>query len=301
MDYITFINEIASAISHTMGDQVEVSLKTITKNNNTKLDGITIRMEGENVSPTIYLNDYYRQYLTGKSIETITNEVIKIYQKNKTKNCIDVNFFLEYSNVEDRIAFKLIHFQENRELLEDVPHIKFMDLAIVFYCLISSDFFGNATILIHNTHMHMWGKNTEELYQAARHNSEKLLPVEIENIEAILKKELGEEMGDMLEYEDEKEQIPMYVISNKSKINGAACILYKDVLKDFAGVLKSDLYVLPSSVHEIIMIPQTIGSDPMDLKQIVKETNDNHVDAEEILSYSIYEYRRKEDRLQFVL
>lgn len=299
MDYKTFINETASTISCIMGDQVEVSLKTITKNNNTKLDGITIRMEGENISPTIYLNDYYKRYLSEKSIDNIANEVIAIYQENKTKNCIDVNFFLEYSNVENRIAFKLIHYQENKEMLEDVPHIKFMDLAIVFYCLITSDLLGNATILIHNTHMNMWGKNKEEIYQAARQNCEKLLPVEIENIEAILKKELGEEVDDILE--SENEQIPMYVISNKTKVNGAACILYKDVLKDFAGALKSDLYVLPSSVHEIIVIPQTIGSDPNDLKQIVKETNDNHVEVEEILSYSVYEYKRKEDNLQLLL
>lgn len=301
MDYTTFINKTRNTISEIMGDEAEVTLKTITKNNNVKLDGITIRMDGENISPTIYINDYYKQFLKEQSINDIAYEVIRIYQDNKTKNCINADFFMEYSNVEERIAYKLINYEENIELLEHVAHIQLMDLAIVFYCLVSSDLLGNATILIHNSHIKMWGKDLEQIYQAACKNSEKLLPVEIDNIETILKRELGEELEDVLEGDIETAEIPMYVISNKTKVNGAACILYKDVLNDFANAVKSDLYILPSSVHEIIVLPKSAGSDPTDLKQIVKETNDNHVEKEEILSYSVYEYSRKEEKVRILL
>jgi hypothetical protein len=93
----------------------------------------------------------------------------------------------------------------------------------------------------------------------------------------------------------------MYVISNRDKINGAACILYKDVLKDFAQTIESDLYILPSSIHETIVVPKTPATNPQDLSQIVKETNDNHVEREEILSYSVYEYKRKENNLCQIL
>jgi len=301
MDYLTFINETASAVSLKMGEQAQVSLKTVTKNNNIKLDGITIQMDGENISPTIYLNDYYKRYLNENSIENIAEEVIEIYQENKVKNCINVDFFTDYSNVEGKIAFKLIHFKENMEQLEGIPYIRFMDLAIVFYCLLSSEFLGNATILIHNSHKAMWGKTTEELYEAALANAQRILPVQIQNIEEILKQELGEEIEDVLEWDLESPKIPMYVISNQDKINGAACILYKNVLKDFAQAIGSYLYILPSSIHEMIVVPKTSSTNPQDLSQIVKETNDNHVEREEILSYSVYEYKRKEDNLRQIL
>lgn len=301
MDYKTFIIETADTIRDIMGDEVEIKLTTITKNNNVKLDGLTIKMEEENVSPTIYLNDYYERYLKEKSINDIAYEVIAIYQENKVKKSIDINFFTEFNNVKNNIAFKLINYGKNKETLSGIPYIKFMDLAIVFYCLVSSDLLGNATILIHNSHMDMWQTDIEELYKVAQVNSEKLLAVQIDNIETLLMDELGEEMKGIFDEEIDNSQIPMFVISNNTKVNGAACILYKNVLKDFASVINSDLYILPSSVHEIILIPKTIDSNPNDLKQIVKETNDNHVEDEEILSYSVYEYLRNEDKINILL
>lgn len=301
MDYKTFIIETADTIRDIMGDEVEIKLTTITKNNNVKLDGLTIKMEEENVSPTIYLNDYYERYLKEKSINDIAYEVIAIYQENKVKKSFDINFFTEFNNVKNNIAFKLINYGKNKETLSGIPYIKFMDLAIVFYCLVSSDLLGNATILIHNSHMDMWQTDIEELYKVAQVNSEKLLTVQIDNIETLLMDELGEEMKGIFDEEIDNSQIPMFVISNNTKVNGAACILYKNVLKDFASVINSDLYILPSSVHEIILIPKTIDSNPNDLKQIVKETNDNHVEDEEILSYSVYEYLRNEDKINILL
>jgi hypothetical protein len=301
MDYKTFIIETADTIRDIMGDEVEIKLTTITKNNNVKLDGLTIKMEEENVSPTIYLNDYYERYLKEKSINDIAYEVIAIYQENKVKKSIDINFFTEFNNVKNNIAFKLINYGKNKETLSGIPYIKFMDLAIVFYCLVSSDLLGNATILIHNSHMDMWQTDIKELYKVAQVNSEKLLAVQIDNIETLLMDELGEEMKGIFDEEIDNSQIPMFVISNNTKVNGAACILYKNVLKDFASVINSDLYILPSSVHEIILIPKTIDSNPNDLKQIVKETNDNHVEDEEILSYSVYEYLRNEDKINILL
>jgi hypothetical protein len=276
-----------------MGANATVSLKTITKNNNIKLDGLTIRMGEEKISPTIYLNDYYKQYKVEKCMEKVVESVISIYKDNRLNNVVDVDFFTDYSNIEERIVMKLIHYKENEEFLETLPHIRYLDLAIVFYCLLKSEILGNATILIHQSHMNMWEKTKEDLYQMALRNTPKLLSVQIDNIETILQKELGEELEDMMEWDVQEPSLPMYVISNQEKINGAACILYQDVLKDFASVLKSDLYILPSSIHEVIVIPKKNDTDPYDLKQIVKETNDNHVEREDILSYSVYEYSRK--------
>jgi hypothetical protein len=297
MEFKTFVYETTETIRNLIEVGAIVSLKRITKNNNVVLHGITIRADNENISPTIYLNHYYQEYLDGRSIMEIATEIIELYQNHKVKNSIDVNFFTEFDNLKNRIVFKLIHYDKNIKMLNGMPHIKFMDLAIVFYYLVRSDLIGNATILIHNSHMNMWGIDTEVIYRAAKSNTERLLEVEIENIEKVLEEELGADIKELME-EDTEYAIPMYVMSNKQKLNGAACILYQNVLKNFSNKIDSDLYVLPSSVHELIIIPKSGNNIPEELKELVKETNDNHVDDEEILSYSVYEYIRNEDRLQ---
>ena len=98
------------------------------------------------------------------------------------------------------------------------------------------------------------------------------------------------------EYEEDiQQQVPMYVLSNKSRVHGAACILYPDILKDFAAVVEKDLYVLPSSIHEVILLPAEGTEDSEQLKLMVHEINESQVEDEEVLSDSVYFYRRRDD------
>lgn len=296
MDYKSFLNEITSSICHILGEEMEVSLRTITKNNNVILDGITIRNENETISPTIYLNPYYEQYLSGDSIPDIVQEIVQFYQENREKQNIDIQFFTQYEKVKDRIVYKLIHYSKNRKLLEKIPHVQFLDMAIVFYYLVRSDVSSNTTILIYNTHIQMWGKKTVEIFRMANQNTQRLLKVQINSIEDVI----TEESGNSIFFENQESAIPMYVISNHNNFNGASCILYQNVLKDFADHIQSDLFVLPSSIHETIIIPQKSYDVLENLKELVKDTNDKQVEEDEILSYNVYEYSRKKERIKIV-
>lgn len=297
MDYKDFMKEISDLVLEILGEGFEISLKTITKNNNVVLDGLMIRKEGDSISPTIYLNHYYQSYLSGENVIHIVNEIIELYEKNKVTTGIDGDFFTKYERVRERIVFKLIHYNKNEYLLDRIPHIKFLDLAIVFYYLVETDTFGNATILIYNSHLEAWGETISEIYRIAKKNTQNILKFRINQIEDILNEELGEELWE----ETTEGDIPMYVLSNQTKLNGAACMLYPDVLKDFANKLKSNLFLLPSSVHEIIVIPKKSEVIPEELKEMVKDVNNNHVEEEEILSFSVYEYLLEEDRIKISL
>lgn len=297
MNYKIFKEEICNLIAQKVGDECEVSLKTIRKNNDVVLDGLTLRKENESISPTIYLNYYYKSYLTGESINEIVNEIMELYDENNKQMDIDTSFFSNYECTKQRIVFKMIHYEKNKILLDSIPHIKFLDLAIVFYYLVQSEKFGNATILIYNSHLEIWGIGSYEIFQVAKANTQRLLPHKVSRIEDILKEELEEEYWDEIEEGD----IPMYVLTNHSKLNGAACMLYPEVLKEFSRTVGCDLYLLPSSVHEIIIIPKSHKTKVSELKAMVKETNENHVEKEEILSYSVYEYLQEEDRLQIAV
>jgi len=219
------------------------------------------------------------------------------------------------------VVCKLISFDKNIELLQEIPHIRFLDLAIVFYCFIVNERIGSATIMVYNKHLKMWGTTTADLYINAIENTRRLLGYQITGIEDVMREMLIENLrGKLTETEasdtDEKmseEKInefadtmldsmkqeggrtPMYVLSNQEKINGAACILYPDLLLEFAEGLGRDLYIIPSSIHEVILVPALEEQEHESLSKMVREVNSTQVEEEEVLADHVYFFSR-EDR-----
>lgn len=293
MNYETFKSSTLTSIQKHFGEDVRVSLHSVMKNNNIQLDGLTIQPPSSNISPTIYLNYYYEDYLNGKPFPTILDNIITAYEENLPKEDMDFSFFTEYEKVKYHIIYKLIHYEKNSELLKDVPHFRFLDLAVVFCCLLPESSKGNATILIHNHHLSFWNMNPDSLYELAVKNTPSLLPCELKSMEEVLKS-----FGINMPYTElretgENEELPeMYVLSNSSKFYGAACILYPDILADFAKNLESDLYILPSSIHEVLLIPKNEHTKISHLNQIIQDVNATQVLDEEILSDHAYTFER---------
>ena len=296
MEFTNFTTLVQREVEKRAGENYRVKLNDVMKNNGVVLRGITLMQDDSNISPTIYLNPYYDAYENGDTtLGTVIDEVIDTYGRNKINRSIDMKFFLNYETVRSRIIFKLINTEKNRELLRDVPYIPFHDLSIVFQCLVSEERFGNASILIHNVHLQLWKVNARELYECALENTPLLQGYELADMNTVLEEMKALGGIDDEEIEDMQQEVPMYVLSNKSRINGASCILYKDILKDFAMVVDKDLYVLPSSIHEVILLPSDGTQESEQLKEMVREINQSQVEKEEVLSDSVYYYRRSDD------
>ena len=296
MEFTNFTTLVQREVEKRAGENYRVKLNDVMKNNGVVLRGITLMQDDRNISPTIYLNPYYDAYENGDTtLGTVIDEVIDTYERNKINRSIDMKFFLNYETVRSRIIFKLINTEKNRELLRDVPYIPFHDLSIVFQCLVSEERFGNASILIHNVHLQLWKVNARELYECALENTPLLQGYELADMNTVLEEMKALGGIDDEEIEDMQQEVPMYVLSNKSRINGASCILYKDILKDFAMVVDKDLYVLPSSIHEVILLPSDGTQESEQLKEMVREINQSQVEKEEVLSDSVYYYRRSDD------
>ena len=296
MEFTNFTTLVQREVEKGAGENYRVKLNDVMKNNGVVLRGITLMQDDSNISPTIYLNPYYDAYENGDTtLGTVIDEVIDTYERNKINRSIDMKFFLNYETVRSRIIFKLINTEKNRELLRDVPYIPFHDLSIVFQCLVSEERFGNASILIHNVHLQLWKVNARELYECALENTPLLQGYELADMNTVLEEMKALGGIDDEEIEDMQQEVPMYVLSNKSRINGASCILYKDILKDFAMVVDKDLYVLPSSIHEVILLPSDGTQESEQLKEMVREINQSQVEKEEVLSDSVYYYRRSDD------
>ena len=256
MTYQEFKENVTTVIQNRLGSNVKVTIQEIIKNNDTHYDGLTILSNQLNISPTIYLNFYFKQYLKGRSLEEICHDILSVYEENKPSGNIDISFFTNYEQVKKRIVFKLINYEQNKNLLQKIPHIKILDLAIIFNCLVDADETGNATILIYNQHLSLWNITKDDLYHLAMKNTPALLTYELRDMSDVLIELMAgvpcNSMKEEFEY-----MVPMYVLSNKSKLNGSGCIFYHNLLHSLCEKLECDLYILPSSIHEVILIPHT--------------------------------------------
>ena len=316
MEILDFTNKMEKALAEYYGENAEVKVHKVFKNNGILLYGICVLEKEKNIAPTIYMNQFHEAYEEGESFGEIFQKVIRIMDENKVSKSLNVDFFMDYEKVKKRLALRLVHMEKNSELLKEVPYQEFMDLALVCYCVLESDEIGSGAILIHKHHMTAWDINEEMLFQDAFINSPRIEPSQImkmgEMIKDILEETLAQEAqslyGDeaehmlplMLEHmkrEMEKVEIPMYVLTNNKRYYGAACIAYPYILEEIGELLQEDFYIIPSSVHEILFISAKECMDSDTLNRIIEEVNWTQVEDEDWLSDHTYLYQREKKTL----
>lgn len=307
MIYNQFLEEVRAAVQERLGSDYEIRIQKITKNNGIVLDGLIIGKASKNIAPTIYLNSYYMHFTHGMSLQEILEDIISTYKENNDVALGDMRELLDFNNVRDKVAFKLIQREKNKELLTDVPYFEFLDLAVVFYLILDEHGGGQMTSLIHNSHMESWEVEKEKLYCLAMRNTPIVLPSEIKTMKEIicdiLKGHLEEldmvgMVDDLLDFDSQK--APLYVLSNRKQLNGAGCILYDGCLKDFADSQNSDIVILPSSLHETILVPDDGNLDYGELRKMVGEINESEVPKEDVLSDRIYKYSRHDCSISLI-
>lgn len=271
----------------------KVLIQPVLKNNGTVYDGLIIIDPILNISPTIYLNPYYHRFLDGVSMEDIYNDILSTYQENLPKEDFDISLFKDFDKAKERILVKLVNQERNSELLEEVPHIIFHDLAIIFVCAICDFLDEYATILIHNQHLEMWGISLDELYEIGMENTPKLLPYSFDSMENVLK-HLSD--GTLPFVTD----IAMSVLTNQLKIHGATSIIYPGLLKRLANDLDDDIIIIPSSIHEVLIIPyqSTISKySLLNFRDMIVQVNEEQLPDEEVLSDHAYLYLKDSEKL----
>lgn len=327
MNFMLFTASVVKGLQEKMGEDYKIFSNHVKKNNGIELTGIIVEEKNCNTSPTIYINDFYENFQNGVSIDEIVDEIFRIFRQTKIPDSVDLSGFIQYERAKKQVAFKLVNYEKNKELLKTIPHKVFYNLAMVFYYAVQEPpFYGKASILIHNSHLESWHIDFQELYCQALSNTPRMFPASIENIEDMIvgmlhgsmKKDTGPKAGeneaasetagqewiDQLllrlkeDIENEEERIPMYVLSNRQKMQGAACIFYPDILKNFSKEKNSDLYILPSSIHEVILLPAKDATDKEELLTMVTEINRTQVEECEVLADSVYYYHKDSDRLE---
>lgn len=273
-------------------DDVEVTMKTVTKNNGVSLTGIAISVKDKNETPIIYIDKAFCQYKAGKvSMEGVIQEIVEIYESSIIDNLPKslLKSFYDFDKIKDKICFRLVNKELNLSLLEDTPHIIFQnDLAVIFYILVKNAEDGIQSITIKNSAMALWDIDTMQLYDLAAENTWRIFGIKLMTI------------GDMLGQQflnDLIEESPMYVATNNECLFGANIMLYNDVLEEFADKIGMDFYIIPSSVHECIFVPLNNNMDVSEIIKMIFEVNTTAVADEEVLSYSVYIYTKADGQL----
>ena len=301
MEFCKFIESVKEEIAKLCGKDKEIIIREVPGIIGVMRTGMSIQGKDEKNVSIVYLDTYYDNFLNGHmSVSSTARDIYQMLSIHKEDVLPDIDLN-DFEMVKGRVIYRLVDCKRNEKLLWNVPYIKYCDLAIIFYLLLDRNEKGQMTALIHNEHMEMWRADVDTLYRLAKKNVLKLLPPSVRSMADVISGIVREYMGD--DYRDEVmadllgAQVisPIYILTNQDGNNGAAVILYEGVLKDFAKTVESDLFILPSSIHEMLLIPYEDGVNIRELREMVKHINSTEVPMEDVLSDNVYLYRRETD------
>ena len=290
MSFEEFTNYIRDHITEGWNESASVSIQKIKKNNGIVYTGAYIRSEGSMVTPAIYLEAYYKRLQEGESPEELLLDIRKEFDWAMSRTSSFEFDISSYANVRDRLIYRLINYEKNKELLMACPHIRLEDLAVTFRWLAHEDSVGISTALVTYNELELWDVTVQDILLAARENTERIFPRKVMYIEDFF-------MERNMNLLHDERSIPMYVATNQQQINGASVILYDHFLEDFEEEHPGNYYILPSSIHELILIPEDSIQDPDSLCDIVAHANSTVVSDGDILSDSVYYYNADSDSL----
>lgn len=285
MEMKEFAQKVLVAVKGKLGEGYRVEIKEVRKNNGILLHGLVILSETKNVVPTIYLEIFMAAYEDGVPFSKIIDKILDVYQEEMPKGDVSMEFFKEFDKVSDRICYRLIRRKGNEALLEEIPHVEFMDLAICFFYAYQGGALGDGSIPIYNSHLEMWKVGTKELMTLAGVNTPRIYPAELRSMTDILK-----ETAQIQVIGGPVPESNLDILTNDRRAQGAACILYPGMLERIATVKKRSFYIIPSSVHEVLILKDTGRENVEEIKKTIREVNSRFVAKEEILSDNLYYY-----------
>lgn len=310
MSFEEFKNEVERKILGYLSEDYKDAVVRIHKmeKNNTSYEGLTVLKPNSNISPCVYLDAFYEMYQKKGNLEMTINKIAIVIMENEVKENFDLDMIREWEKVKGRIIPRLICAESNKEMLSKRPYTLMEDLAITYHIYLEDVEEGYKSIPVTNKLLEMWDVTTEELLKNAKVNQRVLTPAKFIDNEAMIKlmtpkiianvgvdrktaEKIIKELGPTEEI--------MYVLTNEREMDGAAAILNDDMMEHIKEMLGEEFYILPSSIHELIII-KAKENDKQMLKTMVNKVNTEVLQAEEKLTDSVYRYNFESHLLERV-
>ncbi|MGN1156158.1 MAG: DUF5688 family protein [Agathobacter sp.] len=273
-------DEIGAVLKRYGIDVNTVDVQKVMKNNGVSLTALMITQAERNIVPTIYMEPFYEKYSNGMLYSDVMEEIAKLYSSSLPDQDFNVSSIADFDKIKGRIIYSLINYEKNVEFLKTVPHERIEDLAIIYKILMpQGEPYGDmATITIHNNLFSLYDVSVEELHEIAADNMKGILPGNIQHISEIL--------GDFaLPWPEEP---TMYIVSNVKQTFGAGSILEPEIMDALSEKLGNTYYVIPSSVHEVIVVPDTEEYSPDFFANMISEVNESQLEDVEVLGTKPY-------------
>ena len=196
MEMKAFCEKVKAALEDMTDEGMEVRISEVRKNNGIVLHGISVFRPDVNITPTVYLEQFLERYEDGETFANIMRQIKTVLEENRLEESFDVTLFTDFQKARKQIVYKLVNVPRNREILQEVPYMPYLDMAVIFYYLLDEQQAdGYATILIRNTHLKYWGITKEELYETAGANTARMLPPALRNMEDMMRQILTREFS----------------------------------------------------------------------------------------------------------
>lgn len=282
-------------------ENAEVTVHEVVKVNRI-LHSLTVTKPDNPAAPNVYLEKMYDSYRANENLKKSLKEIAK--EVVEATNHLSENLpVVDDSRFEDNVILCLVNSTQNEELLKNVPNRSFQDLSVIYRWVVGMNREGMQSMIVTNSFAASHGISERELFRRAVQNTRRICPPKVCSMQEIVAEmmikdgspeDLVEAMGVMDQTQPEK---TVWVITNQMGLNGAASMLYEDNLHKLAQKVGTDLYVLPSSIHETIAVSVEMG-EPGYLAQMVHDVNMNAVSLEERLSNNVYHYDKDLRKLE---
>ena len=297
MNYETFKQEFAEDIKEKLYergyDDVRISFNNVEKTNQ-NYEAMSVVPEGNNVGVNFNIENAFASYEhTDDYAGVLASATMVIADGLDRAPAIDVSALMDYENMKEKLSVEVISAEANADLLANVPHDRMEDLAVVYRFVMESSEDGRASILVTNNLMDRMGVSHEQLRSDALENSPEIRPVVIMGMNEVMKEMMGPEVYEMFGIPDDAEET-MYVATVPDKNSGAGVIAYQDFMDQAAERVGGDFFVLPSSINEILLVPDNGDMTADALRDMVKDVNAKEVSPEERLSDNVYHYDSKD-------
>lgn len=307
----TFAHGVADSIKEYLPKEYEdyqISVEERVKTNNVVYVGICVHAPEEKVSPTIYMERFYDDIKAGNPINEVMESIADVIQNCRSRETISTEVsFLNFEQVKEMITPMLVNTKANRQMLMQMPHMEVEDLSIICKLDIPTlAMDSTAHTKINYTLMDNWGVSKDKLFLQAFENARMKDEAVLTSISEVIREGYFDipETTNLL-HGEEVAQIDsdemMLVLSNESRSYGATAILYPGVAEKISEFFPQGYYVLPSSLHETLIVPKSARLSARELGAMVREVNDVAVSKEDVLSDRVYEFDKELGRIKQVL
>ncbi len=300
-DFEGFLDYVRDNIKDYVGgiEDCRVQIIPMVKNNQVIMEGLQIANLSDDHAPVIYLEGFYEAFCMGMDLDEIMMTIAHVYEESKTmKGYLEPDKILDFKEMKDRIILRLVNGEKNRDILTRCPHRFITDLAVTYRVLAGKNEDGISTFLVSNGLMEKWNINEQQLYELACENTRYLFPPVVEKLRDMMKNSFGIELSHVLESVEEEEDFELYILTNDMKINGASAMIYSNALEWLSKKINSDFYIIPSSIHELLLLSMDTYITPKKLQSMIRDVNQHIVLEEEILSDNLYIFSRKDKKIR---